>query len=89
MKGILANGVGSQLNSVYSSAQRLSEFPLPLLSATTKVALPTDHDLGREEVGFAGRADRCYVRWQIPKICGYHLSASIISLGANTSLRSP
>jgi len=48
-----------------------------------------DHDLGREEVGFAGRADRCYDRWQIPKICGYHLSASIISLGANTSLRSP
>ena len=34
----------------------------PLLSATTKVALPRDHERGREEVGFAGRADRCLVR---------------------------
>ena len=31
----------------------------PLLSDTTKVALPRDHDRGREEVGFAGRAERC------------------------------
>jgi len=29
----------------------------PLLSATTEVALPRDHDRGREEVGFAGRGD--------------------------------
>jgi len=30
----------------------------PFLSATTKVALPRNHDRGREEVGFAGRVDR-------------------------------
>ena len=40
----------------------------PLLSATTKVALPRDHDRGREEVGFAGRADRCLVRRCFPRI---------------------
>ena len=39
----------------------------PLLSATTKVALPRDHERGREEVGFAGRADRCHVRCCCPK----------------------
>jgi len=27
-----------------------------------KVGLPRDHDQGREEVGFAGRADQCLVR---------------------------
>jgi len=25
--------------------------------------LPRDHERGREEVGFACRADRCHVRW--------------------------
>ena len=40
----------------------------PLLSATTKVALPRDHERGREEVGFAGRADRCLVRRCFPSI---------------------
>ena len=39
----------------------------PLLSATTKVALPTDHYRGRKEVGFAGRADRCLVRRCFPR----------------------
>jgi hypothetical protein len=34
----------------------------PLLSATTKGALSRDHERGREEVAFAGRADRGYVR---------------------------
>jgi len=34
----------------------------PLLSATTEVALPRDHDQRREEVEFAGRADQCLVR---------------------------
>ena len=29
----------------------------PLLSATTEVSLPRDHERGSEEVGFAGRAD--------------------------------
>ena len=38
----------------------------PLLSATTKVALPRDHDRGREEVRFAGRADRYLVRRCFP-----------------------
>ena len=33
-----------------------------ILSATTKVALPRDHDRRREEVELAGRADRCLVR---------------------------
>jgi hypothetical protein len=47
----------------------------PLISATTKVASPTDHDRGREEVGFAGRADRRHVRRVFPRfvaiICRY------------------
>ena len=30
----------------------------PLLSATTKVASSRDHDRGRKEVRFAGRADQ-------------------------------
>jgi hypothetical protein len=34
----------------------------PLLSATTTVTSPRDYERGREEVGFAGRADRCHVR---------------------------
>ena len=61
----------------------------PLLSATTKVALPRDHEPGREEVGFAGRADKCPVRQCFPRFSGYYLSASIINLGASTSLCSP
>jgi hypothetical protein len=39
----------------------------PLLSATTKVALPRDHERGREEDGFAGRADRCHVGRCFPR----------------------
>jgi hypothetical protein len=39
----------------------------PLLSATTKVALPRDHERGREEVVFAGRAVRCHVRRCYPR----------------------
>jgi len=42
----------------------------PLLSATTKVALPRDHERGREEVGFAGRADRCHVRRRYQRFVG-------------------
>jgi hypothetical protein len=58
----------------------------PLLTATTKAALPRDHERGREEVGFAGRADRYHVRRFCSKFYGYYLSASIITLAANTSL---
>ena len=39
----------------------------PLLSASTKVSLPRDHELGRDEVGFVGRADRCHVRRCCPR----------------------
>jgi len=56
----------------------------PLLQR--KLHCPGDHERGREEVGFAGRADRCHVRRYLPKICGYYLSALIITLGAFTSL---
>jgi hypothetical protein len=58
----------------------------PLLSATTKVAFPRDQERGREEVGFAGRTDRFSCQTVLRKIYGYYLSASIITLGANTSL---
>jgi len=37
-------------------------------------------------IGFAGIANRRLVKTGFPKICGYYLSESIITLGVSTSL---
>jgi hypothetical protein len=46
-------------------ALRTRLYPFP--SAKTKVALPRNHERGRKEVVFAGRADRCHVRQCCPR----------------------